>query len=78
MILAEYLNKHRISLKEFSEKIGYDAKHLSHLTHGTQRVSIKLARAVFEETNGKVVMPIVKKEIEMTTDKFLGNKDEGE
>jgi len=47
MNLKEYLFVHRISVKEFSETLGYSRTHLSAIVHGKFKPTRKLAHNIF-------------------------------
>ena len=54
MNLREYLFVHRLSVKEFSETLGYSRTHLSAIVHGKFKPSKKLAQYIEKMTNGEV------------------------
>jgi DNA-binding transcriptional regulator YdaS (Cro superfamily) len=56
MDLREYLFIHRLSVKDFSEKLDYSRTHLSAIVHGKLKPSKRLARAIERETNGEVTV----------------------
>lgn len=54
MDLKIYLIKNRITIKEFSELIGYSRNQISGVANGTNNPSIRLAKVIQEATNGEV------------------------
>jgi len=54
MELREYLFVHDIKVCDFSEKIGYSKAHMSHVLNGHSIPSPRLAKTIFEATNGEV------------------------
>ena len=54
MNLKEYLFYKRMTVKDFSEKIGYSRTHISATMNGHLKMNKKLARAIERETEGEV------------------------
>lgn len=56
MDLREYLFKHRISVKDFAEKIEYARTHVSQIVHGKRKPGKRLAKAIEMATEGEVTV----------------------
>lgn len=54
MHLRAYLWKHKLTIQEFAEKIGYNRHHISRVMRGEQRPAKKLAIAIETATAGEV------------------------
>lgn len=54
MKLALYLAKHNITIKAFSEQIGYSREQISGIKRGKLRPSPRLAKIIETATNGEV------------------------
>ena len=54
MDLKEYLYQKRLTLKQFSEIIGYNRSYLSLIMNGKLKPSKRLAKDIQEATNGQV------------------------
>ncbi len=56
MDLREYLFRERISTQEFAQKLEYSRTHLSLIANGKAKPSLRLAKAIEKETDGKVTV----------------------
>lgn len=55
MDLREYLFRHRISVKDFSERINYARAYISDIVNGGKKPGKKLAAIIEKATNGEVL-----------------------
>jgi len=68
MELKLYLVKNRITIADFSEKIGYSRNMISGVANGIYRPSKRLAKTIEQATNGEVKAEDLMKEAEQKGD----------
>lgn len=54
MTLDEFLYKHRLTLREFAEMIGFAPSYVSQVKNGHKRASPRMIYTVTQVTNGEV------------------------
>lgn len=57
MNIKVYLATKKMTLKEFSEKLGYNYAYLSRVSSGYTLASVKLAKLIKNLTEGDVILP---------------------
>ena len=56
MTLTQYMDKHKVTLAELSDRTGLSAASLSRISKGQQNISLDTARAIVAATGGKVTL----------------------
>jgi transcriptional regulator with XRE-family HTH domain len=57
MSIKVYLATVNMTLKEFSEKLGYNYSYISRVSNGYTLASVKLAKLIKNLTEGDVILP---------------------